>query len=205
MLYALVALCWILFCVQTPLFPHDLIDITKIDSNILLDIKYATADNFAHKAVYSKAKCYLLKPVAEKLSQAAKEFAKRGLYIKIWDGYRPHKIQFKFWELLQDERYVENPYNSKKGSRHNRGCAIDLTLIDGGGKELDMGTEFDNFTQKAHIDCKDFGEQVLENRKLLISVMHAHGFKVLVTEWWHFDFIGWEKYPLLDISFDELE
>jgi D-alanyl-D-alanine dipeptidase len=189
------------------MYTHDLVDVTKVNPNFILDIKYATKDNFVGEAVYNQAKCYLLKEAASALSEAAKEFAQMGYKIKIWDGYRPQKVQFRFWDLVKDkfsnpEDYVANP---NKGSRHNRGAAVDITLTDKNGKELDMGTPFDEFSEKAHRTFKKLSKKVLRNRKMLELVMHKHGFEGLPSEWWHYDFKGWEKYPLLDIDFENLE
>jgi D-alanyl-D-alanine dipeptidase len=101
------------------------------------------------------------------------------------------------WEIIPDERYVANP---QKGSRHNRGCAVDLTLIDSTGKELDMGTPYDDFSEKSHIDFFQLPDTVINNRKLLQEVIIKFGFIPLKTEWWHFDYKDWEKYPVLDIE-----
>ncbi len=135
---------------------------------------------------------------------------KKGYRIKIWDGYRPLTVQKILWEKValqyptesEREHYVANP---KKGSRHNRGCAVDLTLIDKEGKELDMGTGFDHFTTKAHRDYKWLSPRIIENRRILRDSMIKGGFKELPTEWWHFDYEGWQKYPLLDISLDDIK
>lgn len=193
---------------------HTLVDVTKTNPNIILDIKYATKDNFTGEAVYSKAKCYLKKEVAQALNEAAKEFEALGYKFKIWDGYRPHKIQYKFWDIVKDK--YENPkiyvMPPDKGSRHNRGCAIDLTLVDKNGKELQMGTGFDDFSKKAHRDYKKLPKKVLDNRKLFESIMKKHGFEGVLSEWWHYDYVGkdpknkeWKNHPILDIPFEELE
>lgn len=105
----------------------------------------------------------------------------------------------RMWEIMPDERYVANP---SKGSRHNRGCAVDLTLIDSLGNELDMGTSYDDFTEKSHIDYQDLPPKVLQNRKLLRETMMKFGFVPMRTEWWHFDYKDWKKYPILDIDIE---
>ena len=179
-----------------------LIEVKKIIPNVVLDIKYATEDNFTKKKVYPSARCYLVEPAAKALKAASDALSAKGYRVKIWDGYRPLEVQRKFWSLVPDERYVADP---KKGSRHNRGCAVDVTLVfEKDGKELDMGTEFDDFSEKAHRDYKDLKPNVVANRKLLEDSMQEHGFEGLPTEWWHFDYKGWEKYPLLDIAIDEV-
>jgi zinc D-Ala-D-Ala dipeptidase len=184
------------------LMQSKLIEVKKIISPLVLDIKYATKDNFTKEIIYSNNRCYLLEHVAMALRSASEEFNKLGYTIKIWDGYRPLKAQYIFWKLVPDERYVADP---EKGSRHNRGCAIDLTLVDNNGKELDMGTEFDDFTQKADRSFKDLPQEVLKNRKLLQEIMEKNNFIGWENEWWHFDFVDWENNPVLDISFSEIE
>jgi D-alanyl-D-alanine dipeptidase len=138
---------------------------------------------------------YALRKVQDKLHPY-------NLRIKVWDGYRRLADQIIFWNLVPDEHYVANP---KKGSRHTRGCAVDLTLVDAAGNELPMGTGFDDFTERAHRDCTDLTPEELHNRKFLEQCMIEEGFVGLSTEWWHFDFTGWEQYPILDISFQELD
>lgn len=181
---------------------HELVDIQKINSTIILDIKYATDNNFTKRTVYTKAKCYLLRPVAERLSKVIKELDTLGYKIKIWDGYRPHSVQYIFWDLVPDERYVADP---AKGSRHNRGAAIDLTLVKKDGTEVDMGTGFDDFSEKAHRNFTNLSKEVVAHRALLEKIMTKHVFIGLPTEWRHYDFADYENYPLLDISFEELE
>lgn len=176
--------------------------IVRIDPSIHRDIRYATANNFTGKPVYTVAECYLEEVAAEALQAAQKEFIALGFSLKAFDGYRPLSVQKIFWSLLPNEQYVANP---AKGSRHNRGCAIDVSLIDlKTGQELDMGTEFDDFTQKAHRNYSGFASTVLANRELLEHIMHKHGFIGWHAEWWHFDFKDWEKFPIRDISFEDL-
>ena len=179
-----------------------LIPVAPLISNLYLDIKYATSDNFTKEVIYPVAGCYLLEPVAQALKSAAHEFEQLGYSIKIWDAYRPLRAQSVFWNLVPDPRYVADP---QKGSRHNRGCSVDLTLMDGNRYEVDMGTGFDDFTHKAHRDFTELESAVLKNRQLLQEVMEKHGFIGWQNEWWHFDFKDWEKYPLLDIALDEVE
>jgi len=167
-----------------------------IDSTIITDVRYATTNNFTGKILYPTDKVYLRKIVAEKLSEAHRYLMKNyNLRIKIFDGYRPLSVQKIMWKIMPDERYVANP---AKGSRHNRGAAVDITLIDSLGNELDMGTEYDNFTVKAHPDYKRLPEKVLRNRKLLRDVMIKFGFRPITSEWWHFDFKGWKNFSILD-------
>lgn len=182
---------------------HPLIDITKLIPDVIIDIKYATTNNFTNQILYPCARCYLIEPVARALQLAADSFRQKGYRIKIWDGYRPRAIQYKLWDVVPTEKriYVADPH---KGSRHNRGCAVDLTLVDKQGNELDMGTGFDDFSAKAHRHYKDLSSQIVANRKLLEDILRNHGFIGLLHEWWHFDYQGWEKYPLLDIPLDKV-
>jgi D-alanyl-D-alanine dipeptidase len=119
--------------------------------------------------------------------------------IKVFDAYRPLSVQKQMWEILPDDRYVANPAT---GSRHNRGAAVDLTIVDSEGNEIDMGTEYDNFTEVAHPDYKNLPKEVLENRELLQKTMMKYGFKPITTEWWHFDFEGWKNYSILDFEIE---
>ncbi len=178
-----------------------LVDIKSIIPDIVLDIRYATTNNFTKQKVYSRPCCYLQKTTAEKLCKVHKELAELGFGLKIFDGYRPLSVQKIFWDVVPDSRYVMPPH---KGSKHNRGSAVDLTLVTKDGKEVPMPTEFDDFSTKAHRDYKDLPAHIIANRNLLERVMHKHGFKGLRTEWWHFDDVDWQKYPLLDISFEKL-
>ncbi len=172
---------------------QDLVDIHTVNSHIRLDIRYATENNFTHRKVYSEAVCRLRTGTAAKLSAVQKELEGMGLGLKVFDCYRPLDVQRKFWALMPDERYVANP---AKGSRHNRGAAVDLTLVNAAGAELEMPTAFDDFTEKAHRDYRALPASAIKNRDLLERVMKKHGFVPLPTEWWHFDDADWERYPL---------
>lgn len=185
----------------TTLIAHELVNITAINPHIQLDIRYATTNNFTKKKIYSGGYCFLQKPVARALNNVQKELELLGLGLTIFDGYRPLSVQKIFWDLVPDERYVANP---TKGSRHNRGCAVDVTLIKADGSAVLMPTEFDDFTTKAHRDYRQLPPEAIANRDLLTTIMTKHGFIGLPTEWWHFDYKTWEEYPILDISFEEL-
>jgi len=177
---------------------YNLVNIQQLDSTIIVDVKYATENNFTGKILYQSSKVFLIEEAAKNLVKANQYLKENyGLKLKIYDGYRPLSVQKKMWEIIPDERYVANP---QKGSRHNRGCAVDLTLIDSTGKELDMGTPYDDFSEKSHIDFFQLPDTVINNRKLLQEVMIKFGFIPLKTEWWHFDYKDWEKYPVLDIE-----
>lgn len=170
---------------------------------VYFDIRYATKNNFVGEVVYPSPDAFARKQVAEALQKANSIFAKKGLAIKIFDAYRPYSATVQFYELVEDTTYVASPYS---GSRHNRGCAVDLTLVDKEtGEDLNMPTSYDHFTEKAHPTFMDLEEEQINNRQLLIEVMESVGFKVYPYEWWHFDFIGWEDYPLMNLSFEELK
>jgi D-alanyl-D-alanine dipeptidase len=181
----------------------ELINLQTFIPNIVLDIRYATENNFTGEKIYDLDRAYARKPVAEALRRAQQEFAKKGVGIKVYDAYRPYKATIKFYEVYRDTTYVASPY---RGSRHNRGCAIDMTLINlTTGEELQMPTEFDSFKKEAWPTTPVADPIIKKNRDLIIRVMEANGFKVNASEWWHFDFVGWQKYEVLDIDFDELE
>lgn len=173
-----------------------LTDVPKVVPGVVLDIKYATADNFTKAVVYPAARCLLRPEAAVALGRVQAELSKKGLGLKLWDCYRPLSVQKRFWELVPDPRYVADP---KKGSRHNRGAAVDLTLVDSAGRELEMPTGYDDFSEAAHRASTSGTPASRANAKILEDAMTARGFKGLPTEWWHFDFSGWEAFPLLDV------
>lgn len=180
-----------------------LVEIKKYIPGIVLDIRYATTNNFTHHRMYPQARAFARLPVVMALMEVEDDLKTRGLGLKIYDAYRPYTITEKFYEITPDTNFVADP---RKGSKHNRGCAIDLSLIDlKTGKELDMPTGFDSFSRKAGANYPDLSEQKITNRELLKSMMQAHGFRVIATEWWHYDFNGWAKYPLLDVPFSAID
>ena len=176
-------------------------DLSKI-RGIYLDIRYATTNNFTGKVIYLSPRAFARMPVFDALQKVQDSLSHFMIGLKIYDAYRPYAASLKFFEVYPDTNFVANPRN---GSRHNRGCAVDLTLVElSTGKELPMPTEYDNFTEKAHPDYKDLPDTVLTNRKLLFGIMEHFGFSYYPTEWWHFDYKGWEKYKLMDLTFEEL-
>lgn len=179
-------------------------DIKKLIPNIFFDLKYATADNFMHEKLYSSiATTYLRMPAAKALLQIQKELNAQDLSLKIFDAYRPYSITEKMWEPIKDERYVADP---KKGSGHNRGIAVDLTIINfKTKKELPMGTGFDNFSDTAHQSFILLPAEVLQNRKLLKTIMEKYGFISLDTEWWHYSLPNSKNFELLDLTFKSLQ
>lgn len=179
-----------------------LVEIKKYVPGIALDIRYATTNNFMHRQMYAQAKAFARLPVAIALKAVEADLKKKGLGLKIYDAYRPYAVTVKFYEMARDTNFVADPH---KGSKHNRGCAIDLTLIDlKTGKELDMPTGFDSFSKKAAAGYAPLPKREYANRELLKKTMKAHGFNVYRTEWWHYDFNGWMNYPLVDIPFSEI-
>ena len=180
----------------------DLVAVTNVCRHIVLDIRYATTNNFTGRQVYSSPKAYLLVSTAMKLARAQVEFDRRNLSLKVFDAFRPLEVQRRFWEIMPDERYVADP---KKGSRHNRGTAVDVSLVDmTTGRELPMPTGYDDFSERAGYAYTNFPPAVLANRQLLREVMERNGFLAFPTEWWHFDDADWENHPLLDLNLDVL-
>src|SRR5258706_13454083 len=182
----------------------ELIDLEKFIPEIVLDIRYATRNNFTGEKVYNLAKAYARKPVAEALKKAQADFNQLGYGIKIYDAYRPYSATIKFFEIMKgDTTYVASPY---KGSKHNRGCALDITLIDLTTKEeLKMPTAYDSPVKESWPSTPVDDPLIRKNRETLISVMERNGFRVYEAEWWHFDFISWEKFDVMNIDFEALE
>ena len=177
-----------------------LVDLASL--GIPLDIRYATANNFMKTPLYPEARAYLRAPAARALVEIQRELAPRGLGIKVFDAYRPYSVTERMWEPIKNPDYVADP---AKGSRHNRGAAVDLTLIDlQTGAELLMPTAYDDFTERAAHAYTDLSEEALRNRALLRDVMTRHGFEPLPSEWWHYDFRGWERFELMDVPFAQL-
>lgn len=173
----------------------DIIDVAKIIPDAVIDMRYASGDNFVGKAVYPKAVCKLHRGVALRLARAAKALRTQKRRLVLWDCYRPASVQATFWKLVPDERYVANP---EKGSRHSRAAAVDLALADMDGTLLAMPTEFDDFTEKAHRKNALTGKAGREAKRLEAAMTKA-GFVGMPTEWWHFDAPDAAKYALSDV------
>lgn len=171
--------------------------------NLIYDLRYGGTDNFTGKKLYPQTEYTFLRLLpANALRNVQHDLAEMNLGLKVFDAYRPYSVTVRMWDLIKDERYVANP---SKGSGHNRGLAIDLTLVNlKTGIELDMGTGFDNFTDTAGIDFKSLPDSILENRKILRQVMEKNGFKPLSTEWWHFFWPNDKGYEVLDLPFRKL-
>lgn len=184
----------------------ELVELIKLDSTFQLDIKYATDNNFLGRVVYSQTRAFLQKPAAEALVRVNKKLRLEGYGLLIFDGYRPWSVTKQFWDAATEEQreigFVADP---QKGSRHNRGCAVDLTLYDvKTGKQVTMPIEYDEFSDRAHSEYAGGELESLWLRDLLRSAMESEGFKVLEAEWWHFDYKDWKLYPILNLSFEEL-
>jgi D-alanyl-D-alanine dipeptidase len=179
-----------------------LVAIADLNKNIRIECMYATARNFTGKQIYSMPLCALLYPIASQLSlvQQALETAELGLLV--WDAYRPLSAQHCLWNACPDSRYVAPP---DQGGRHTRGTAVDVTLVHiATGAPLDMGTAFDDFTANAHYTAATVSAEARANRKTLRDAMIAHGFEPYDYEWWHFDYQGWQRYPVLSIELESI-
>ena len=177
-----------------------LININQFDSVFTYDVRYATDNNFLKQQVYDCEQCLLIPEVAAALVDANNEFCELGYMIKLFDCYRPVSVQKKMWKIFPNPGYVGNPY--KSGSIHNRGAAIDMTIVKLDSTILDTGSDYDHFGKEAHID-HPHNDTIVQNRKQLWSVMKKHGFSPIRTEWWHFNYDA-KNYGLkvLDIPFD---
>ena len=166
------------------------------------DVRYATTNNFMHEVLYPAPRVFLRRPAAIALHDVERALAHQGMGLKIFDGYRPYRVTVKMWKSIRNPDFVADP---AKGSRHNRGAAVDLTLIDlRTGSEVPMPTGYDDFTPHARQDFNDLPADAIANRAKLRAVMQEHGFDPLPSEWWHFDFRGWEKFELLDLPLEKL-
>ena len=179
-----------------------LVDLAAAVPGIALDLRYATAENFLHRPLYRTARALLRRPAAEALAAAQRELAAEGLGLKVWDAYRPYAVTVAMWEAVRDPDFVADP---AKGSRHNRGCAVDVTLVRlATGEELPMPTAHDDFSARAAHVFAGLPPDALANRERLRLVMERHGFAPLPSEWWHYDFRGWERFELLDLPLEAL-
>ncbi len=178
-----------------------MVDLQKEIPSIHVEIKYATADNFTQEVLYPEARCLIRKEVAEKLARVQKSLQTQNLSLKFFDAYRPLSVQKKMWAKFPVEGYVANP---AKGSNHNRGAAVDVTLVGADGKELPMPSAYDEFTERAHRNYAGGTDEERKNRQILQDAMEKEGFIGISTEWWHFDDKDAKTYPVLDLSFSEV-
>ncbi len=183
-----------------PPIEDPLVEVAAQDGRIRVLAVYATPDNFVGEALYPEPRIFLRRSAMERLSRVQSALESRGMGLMVFDGYRPWSVTRRMWEVIGDPDYVADP---SKGSRHNRGMAVDVTLVDGRGNRLPMPTDFDAFVPEARADAEVL-EPMRTNRRVLIEAMAAQGFRVLSSEWWHFDRDGWEERALLDVPVDRI-
>lgn len=195
-------------CLKPPVesgkLPSDLVELIHLDSSIHLDIKYATTHNLTGQPVYTQARAFLQKPAALALVNANKSLHTKGYGLLVFDGYRPWSVTKTFWQKTAhaNKRFVADP---RKGSKHNRGCAIDLTLYDlKTGKEITMPGVYDEMSERSYPDYTGGTPEQRAMRNLLRSAMEAEEFMVYEYEWWHFDYKDWKQYPILNIPFESM-
>lgn len=184
----------------------DLVEIVKLDPTIRLEIRYATTNNFLGRPVYAQAKAFLQRPAAEALVRVQQALKPKGYGLVIFDGYRPWSVTKIFWDSASDyERRIEFVANPRKGSRHNRGCAVDLTLCDlATGRQVEMPSGYDEFNERAFPAYAGGTPESRALRDLLRAAMEAESFTVYDAEWWHFDFKDWKQYRILDLPFESV-
>lgn len=182
----------------------ELVELIRLEPTVKLEIRYATSNNFMGRPVYKEARAFLQKPAAEALVRAHQKLRDQGYGLLIFDGYRPWAVTKEFWDATPADKkiFVADP---KKGSKHNRGCAVDLTLFDlKTGKEVQMPGAYDEMSERSAIDYNGGTEESRRLRDLLRSAMEAEGFKVYEPEWWHYDYKDWKQYPILNIPFEKM-
>jgi D-alanyl-D-alanine dipeptidase len=171
-----------------------LAEIAPPDFPLLLEIAYATAENFTGEPIYRRAGCYLLDKAVERLRAAIELAAALDLRLKIFDAYRPPEAQWKMWAHSPDPEFLADP---RRGSPHSRGVAVDLTLVDADGRALEMGTAFDAFTPLSHHGNREIAPEAQRNRHLLLGLMTAAGWDFYRNEWWHYQLFEARRYPLI--------
>ncbi len=186
-------------------FRHpELVELLALDPTLKLDIRYATRHNFVGRAVYPEARGFLQRPAAEAVVRVHQALRAKGYGLLIFDAYRPWRVTKLFWDITPPAKrdFVANP---KKGSKHNRGCAVDLSLFDlRTGLEVPMPSAYDDMTERASPDYAGGTAAEREHRDLLRAAMEAEGFTVEPNEWWHFNHRDWPAYPILDVPFGEI-
>ena len=184
--------------------PSELVELKRLDPTIQLDIRYATSKNFAGRPVYSEARAFLQRPAAEALVKVNKDLEPLGYRLLVFDGYRPWSVTKLFWDVTpkQKREFVADP---KKGSRHNRGCAVDLSLWSiAAGREVAMTGEYDEMSPRSYVAYAGGTPEQHALRDLLRTKMEQNGFTVLPAEWWHFDYKDWKSYRIQNIPFNQL-
>lgn len=180
---------------RSPAQAPPLVDVGARAPDLHLDLRYATPDNFLGRAVYDAARCLLVEDAAERLLRAEAALRREGYRLVVWDCYRPRSVQYAMWEILPDPTYVADP---EKGSRHNRGAAVDVGLLTLDGSPVSLPTDHDDFSPRAHRDAGGLPPEAIANRERLERAMTGAGWIPLASEWWHFDAPGWERHPLRD-------
>jgi D-alanyl-D-alanine dipeptidase len=186
------------------LHESDLVEISRLEPGVRLDIRYATADNIVHRPVYKEARAFLQRPAAEALVRAHRALAAKDYGLLVFDGYRPWSVTKYFWDNVRpDQRaFVADP---KKGSKHNRGCAVDLSLYNlATGKEVEMPSAYDETSERASPDYAGGTPEQRARRDLLRAAMEKEGFTVEPNEWWHFNYKDWQSYPILNVPFEAM-
>lgn len=187
-----------------PFRQPDLVEIIKLDPTVKLDIRYASRNNFLGKAVYKQPRAFLQRPAAEALARVNQALRKQGYGLVVFDGYRPWSVTKTFWDATPEEKkiFVADP---SKGSRHNRGCAVDLSLFDlKTGELVKMPSEYDEMTERSHINYDCATPEAKRLRELLRGTMEKEGFAVYEPEWWHYDYKDWKEYPIINVKFSEI-
>ena len=187
-----------------PFQSSKLTELTRLDPSIRLDIRYATTHNFMGRVLYPQARAFLQRPAAEALAQVQAELKPLGYSLLVFDGYRPWRITKQMWNRTPADKkeFVADP---RKGSRHNRGCAVDLTLCDlATGREIEMPGAYDEMSPRSYASYAGGTPAQRTPRDLLRRLMETHGFAVLPAEWWHFDFKDWKSYPIQNVPFEKL-
>ena len=195
----LVLLVLLSTCIATSQDTEKLVKLDTLKDGFAYDIRYASTNNFLKEAFYDCASCYLRPEVATALKEANHYFCEKGYMILLYDCYRPVSAQKKMWAVFPNSQYVANPYTT--GSVHNRGAAVDISLVKLDGSALNMGTDHDFFGVEAHIDYTNLPQEVLANRKLLQEGMRRFGFETIRTEWWHFNFKKNYSFSIVDFDF----
>ena len=187
-----------------PFRAPDLVELIEVDRTLRLDIRYASADNFLGRPVYKEARAFLQRPAAAALVRVNRTLRKKGYGLLIFDAYRPWSVTKLFWDATPADKkeFVADP---SQGSRHNRGCAVDLSLFYlKTGKEARMPGVYDEMTERSHINYSGGNEGPRRLRDLLKTAMEAEGFAVYEPEWWHYDYKDWKEYPIMNAAFSEL-
>lgn len=187
-----------------PFRSPELVELVTLDSTIKLDVRYATPNNLAGRAVYTEARALLQRPAAEALVRVHRALGQKGYGLLVFDGYRPWRVTKLFWDVTPPEKreFVADP---SKGSKHNRGCAVDLSLYElASGREVEMPSVYDDMSPRAYPTYTGGTEEPRARRDLLRAAMEREGFTVEPNEWWHFNYKDWTQYPILDIPFKDI-